>query len=1456
MTEFNNPLGNVQEIRQPGQQHPGFLKDLSIYLRDFLDTDFKKERKPKRKISRKDRENRLTAIGLKKYETFTHDLWEKLEQPVGGGFDIHVYRNRYTILLDAALADLIEKQIRAIDAHKLDEILYNLITKPKMALADKEFEHPEQMIQATLGLIEREIKTKLITPLLSSLDNNLQGQSIQGIEDLFDATQELVDIIIGQAEEAVVAAINTALVEGHFDEYETVINDLLAHDSVKSKLSDYFRNFNSADLYFELLDILNTVKQKENFQVYLYLSDIKFDGHRYPLIFIPLTLTHHEDYIDIQGVPHLYINKKAIDYIAQQIALNEGQRRASMIKQRIIYLLPENSVTKVAQKYISEWSSSLQIRPPLDLTNHLPQTSRSTKTVTTNELTIATFEKSEEAMLNDYETLLEMADGSDPVFLDFANIIGGFLHSEPQSFMHIIEDGWNEIPIEDRLVYESPVPLNAEQRKIASALGQTGCRFIAVQGPPGTGKSHTISAIAFDAILKGQSVLVLSDKTEALDVVEEKLTSTLNKVRGDDTFQNPLLRLGKTSNTYNKILTGSSIERIRQNYLVARTKEKEFSEEINQKKQNLKDKLVLAREKSESIDLQDVIAFEKVEAELEAKNPVFLKQDNLDEIADILFIINELRSTLTVKYQLFSKILHENTPKIDLDTLSQSLDIQPAIKILQDDNINTQAFSSLFNTFRMDQVEELASFIRRYEEIKMPVFGFFFVRSNARALDDEVARSLDCISSHDLHRKIDTLIRALNELGKIRGVLARTEKGAYFNQVYRQLIEEVCISSDTVTALHRSVFRIKDLLHKRRDALALISIHEDNVEDWLYRNDTDSDFELILEYLHRKASITDQFAQLPEIDYTGDKTELETLHAKKLANVIDERVINFYENHRSLAQSVKQIIKNKQQFPRDKFEYIKQAFPCIIANIRDYAEYVPLERDLFDIVIIDEASQVSIAQAFPAIIRSKILLVLGDQHQFSNVKTSQASKAINETYLNKIRERFLMAMANNVDTDVLSRLRLFDIKTSILTFVSAMANYSTMLKKHFRGYPELIDFSSEKFYEHQLQAVKLRGKAIEHVIEFTQVENDGRVSLRGNSNELEYQAILAELEALLEHDEPPSVGIITPFQDQQAYISRNLRQHARWRKFEEDLNLHVFTFDSCQGNERDVIMYSMVATKERDRLWAIFPRSIKQAGDIEEVLRLQRLNVGFSRAKEKVHFFISKPIEEFQGAIGESLRHFEQVLTVAKALPEADEVDPKSPMEAKLLQYFKQTRFAKEYAGCIELLPQFPIGDYLRQLDPTYQHPDYKVDFLLKVFGDEDHIYNIIIEYDGFKEHFSHLEQVDAENFRSYYKAEDIEREKVLESYGYHMIRVNRFNLGSDPIETLSSRLYRMIRGMMKEKGSNHVLEGMSQMQKDLAEGRIKKCPKCGELKPIKDFRDPSTKTGKTRHCSACRKRR
>jgi len=122
---------------------------------------------------------------------------------------------------------------------------------------------------------------------------------------------------------------------------------------------------------------------------------------------------------------------------------------------------------------------------------------------------------------------------------------------------------WDSTPIEGRLVFQSPVPLNEEQRKILAALRHEDARFLSIEGPPGTGKSHTITAIVFQAILNGQNVLVLSDKSEALDVVEDKLNEVLNSVRFGDDFQNPILRLGRAGNTYGRILSGQAVEAIR-----------------------------------------------------------------------------------------------------------------------------------------------------------------------------------------------------------------------------------------------------------------------------------------------------------------------------------------------------------------------------------------------------------------------------------------------------------------------------------------------------------------------------------------------------------------------------------------------------------------------------------------------------------------------------------------------------------------------------------------------------------------------------------------------------------------------------------------------------------------------------------------------------------------------------
>ena len=82
-----------------------------------------------------------------------------------------------------------------------------------------------------------------------------------------------------------------------------------------------------------------------------------------------------------------------------------------------------------------------------------------------------------------------------------------------------------------------------------------------------------------------------------------------------------------------------------------------------------------------------------------------------------------------------------------------------------------------------------------------------------------------------------------------------------------------------------------------------------------------------------------------------------------------------------------------------------------------------------------------------------------------------------------------------------------------------------------------------------------------------------------------------------------------------------------------------------------------------------------------------------------------------------------------------------------------------------------------------------KTDFLLTYKDKEDSYHKIIIEYDGFEHHFRNKGEVNEFNYEHYYNDDDVYREKVLENYGYIFLRINRFNLGTNPIETLSQRL-------------------------------------------------------------------
>jgi ssDNA-binding Zn-finger/Zn-ribbon topoisomerase 1 len=350
----------------------------------------------------------------------------------------------------------------------------------------------------------------------------------------------------------------------------------------------------------------------------------------------------------------------------------------------------------------------------------------------------------------------------------------------------------------------------------------------------------------------------------------------------------------------------------------------------------------------------------------------------------------------------------------------------------------------------------------------------------------------------------------------------------------------------------------------------------------------------------------------------------------------------------------------------------------------------------------------------------------------------------------------------------------------------------------------------------------------------------------------EAEFIIGELRKLKEEDSNSSVCIITPHTNQQKLLMEMISKLPDRDYYFDKLQLKIFTFDTCQGEERDIVFYSMVATKESDRLWGVFIKDLSQV-DIEEdgQIKAQRLNVGLSRAKECMHFILSKPLDEYSGSIGEALRHYSHVLDEAKKEPLPNEVDPNSPKEKEVLNWITQTKFWQDnFPENILLKPQFELGKYLKQLDKTYNHPKYKVDFLL-VYRDEKHIeHKIIIEYDGFEEHFKNIDEVNEFNYTEYYSDDDVYRQKILESYGYKFLRINRFNVGENPIATLDSRIAKLIKN---QRASHTRLSNIYETIEGLQNGQMKECPKCKEVRSLENFRDSSLITGYGRFCNQCK---
>ncbi len=1449
----------------------GFIKEVATYFMDFLESDFHKHRFPRRTVKFRNDDNLLVGLNLQKYPTFSKLVWKLIIK----GFDKEILnkvaKGVYKTNLPQNLLALIKLQVSKITNNKistLTEKIANEIEKAS-ALHAKEY---DVALTNSIEEASRIIRNELVHLFIENIEKPLQNLNLGDEDNVYLIEEELTAVLLHLLENKISEILNLLIAKEKVNfvkEFKIVFEP----EDVKSNMTSFFENLQVADLFLEMFEIERNKGILDKQEFYLYFGDISFNNVKYPIFYIPFELNREADTLNIEFDSQVYINKKALEYITQEHNIQKGTSgNLQTISERIIYLSQhQDDFSQIIEDILNEISNFFELKEKVDFSNGEFSNARGASVRVSNSCYICLFDKSDEALVNDYEEILQqLSQGGGILAGIFNKLIDDFIYKNPQLFNPEIEDEWDNASATDRLVYQSPIPLNSEQRQILSAVCKDGCKYVIVEGPPGTGKSHTITAIVFNAILKNQSVLVLSDKKEALDVVEEKITETMNKVRFDKNFQNPILRLGKTGNTYNSILARSSIEGIKAHYRAVKKDYETITEAITKSTNSLKEDLEAEILAYDEISIQEIHEFFDLELYFRDKD-LILDIEELEGQNEAVIEIGDLKDSLCRIKEIFTSKETENLFKLlkvnpeNLLTLNDyekflyflalTLESIQKIKTSFPEKINS---ISNFSQFSSKDLQKLQHFIKEYSKLRLWAVGFLFTKKKAEELDINFKESFiygNFLRPHDKFKELNNIYEIYSFAHQVGIDISKKSIG---NFDYVALAHKLLTNSDftqtvqNIVALKENIDYLNGIVKKYPKTTKKVGIDVENFTTVINNKAVDIpeiEFNKQIRYLNLKQKIGKDFAGILELNYATRMKQIEDLITTQVTYLLDGRLIDFYTKSSGDAAALRNIIKSKQRFPRDEFKKLKEAFPCILAGIRDYAEYIPLEQEIFDLVIIDEASQVSIAQAFPALLRAKKVLILGDRKQFSNIKAAQARTATNHEYLNSLETNF----KKNISAEQikLERLKKFNIKTSILEFFEFITNYKTQLLKYFRGYKEIISYSNKYFYQDSLQVMKIRGKSIDEVIKFSYVQPTEKDELYPNTNLKEVEFIISELKKLKEEDKSLSVGIITPHTNQQKLLMEMISKTLEWDYYLNKLKLKIMTFDTCQGDERDIIYYSMVASPYSDRLWGVFIKDLSNV-DIEEdgQIKAQRLNVGLSRAKECMHFVLSKPIEDYTGSIGEALRHYQNVLEEAKKERSIVESDEKSKKEPEVMNWFYQTKFWQQHKNNIEFIPQFKIGKYLKQLDRTYSHPEYKVDFLL-VYNDEQHQeHKIIIEYDGFQEHFKKIDEINEFNYQNYYSEEDVYRQKVLEGYGYKFLRINKFNIGENPIATFDERIGYLLK---KPESVNSLLTNIHQTFEELQNGGMRECPKCKEIKSLNDFKDTALITGYGRFCNDCK---
>jgi very-short-patch-repair endonuclease len=429
-----------------------------------------------------------------------------------------------------------------------------------------------------------------------------------------------------------------------------------------------------------------------------------------------------------------------------------------------------------------------------------------------------------------------------------------------------------------------------------------------------------------------------------------------------------------------------------------------------------------------------------------------------------------------------------------------------------------------------------------------------------------------------------------------------------------------------------------------------------------------------------------------------------------------------------------------RQEARQYMDQFRDAIPVWIMPRYLVAETIDPAPGRYDFVIVDEASQLSIDSLFLFYISHKTIIV-GDDQQISPDGIGIPGRSIAD-----LQHRYL---------DGIPFHNAFSAQNSLYGHAKIRFGQSIVLREHFRCMPEIIQFSNDLCYASSGTALdplraypasRLRPLVVRRVAE------GYRSGGENATNEPEADAVLAQILACIADARYAgrTMGVISLEGEAQAKLIEHKLLQALEPEIFEQRRLMCGDAYAFQGDERDIIFLSMVATPGETR---IAPLTTEPAR--------QQFNVAASRARDQLWLFHSATLEDLSPAC---IRHrlLGYMLNPRRQRAEEARQRFESQFERDVFQMIADRGFHVRTQVCIG--------------DPTTHR--YRIDLVVEGMQGR-----LAIECDG-----------DGWHGPERYE-EDLARQRDLERAGWPFIRIRGSDFYRDPgreTELLWRELHRL----------------------------------------------------------------